>query len=204
MSITEEEGSHGQPTRCSLVAWSTMAAATYSEAKTGNCAPSMAIDIAAETISVVNVKTDALVASAPAARVSATPATYQLSRYQYPLPGLVIDVAGVRQLSIGCYELQPRLAARRIPYRFSWQGEVTVTRRQPEYFVSATDFITLVETFTFAAQLQDSRPPGTPSPWYQRPCGQSALRWLAIGWITICLSGLLLIVGTLILDAVIH
>ena len=74
MSGNEEATAQERPTRCSLVSLSTMAGATYSEAKSfnlNNFKPSLAIDVGKDAISVVDLNTNALVASAPLAQVTA-------------------------------------------------------------------------------------------------------------------------------------
>lgn len=195
MSGSEESASQGQPTRCSLVSTSTLARATYSEAKAfniGNFNPSLAIDIDEETISVVDLDTNAPVVSAPLAQVTATPAK---DERKYPrlgvmaLPVLVVCVPGVQRLTIGCMDAPTRFA--QLGYRYSWRDTVP-QEKDPAYFASGADWLTLVKTFGLTPQLQDSHPAGPP-PWYQQPRGQRLLRWIVIGWLIVVAAAVVVV-----------
>jgi hypothetical protein len=59
MSANDEPADQTKWTRRWLVEWSTLACATYSEAKSGDFKPSLAIDVCAEDIRVIDLKTDA-------------------------------------------------------------------------------------------------------------------------------------------------
>ena len=196
MTGNEGTAAHGQPTRCSLVSRSTLAGASYSEAKSfslNNFKPSLAIDVGKDTISVVDLNTDALVASAPLSQVTATPAK---DERKYPrfgviaLPVLVVCVPGVPRLTIGCMDGPTRFG--QIGYRYSWRGTVP-QEKDPAYFVSGTGLLTLAEKFGLAPQLVDSHPAGPP-PWYQQPRGQRILRWIAMGWLILCVAFVVILI----------
>jgi hypothetical protein len=93
--------------------------------------------------------------------LTATPTTFQPdsvtsgdgSTYNYPAkPGLVVCVPGVQPLTIGCLDLVG------LRFRFSWRGDVPWPNERPAYVVSAADWLTLVDKFGLAPQLQDSQP----------------------------------------------
>jgi hypothetical protein len=167
------------------VSLSTMAGASYSEAKSfniNNFKPSLAIDVGKDGISVVDLNTDALVASAPLPQVTATPAKDErkLPRLGvYALPILVVCIPGVQRLTIGCMDGPTRFLQG--GYRYSWRDTVP-REKAPAYYISGTGWVTLVETFGLTPQLEDSQPAGPP-PWYQQPRGQKILRRMVIGWL---------------------
>jgi hypothetical protein len=183
MSVNEESTPLEQATRCSLVSVSTMAGVTYSEAKAFNFynfKPSLAIDVGKDTISVVDLNTNALVASAPLAQVTATPAKNEIKLPRLgviALPILVVCIPGVQRLTIGCMDGVTRFG--QIGYRYSWRDTVPQDK-EPAYYVSGTGLSTLAEKFGLSPQLEDSHPAG-PSPWYQQPRGQKILRRMVIG-----------------------
>jgi hypothetical protein len=124
MSGNEESAAQDQPARCWLVSFSTLAGATYKEAAAANLGtlsnfkPSLAIDVGEDTISVMDANTNALVASAPLAQVTATPATRlgtDRERGYAPkgVPILIVCVPGAQRLTIGCQQhSQGSIAAR--------------------------------------------------------------------------------------------
>lgn len=184
MSGDEESTAQEQPTRLSLV--------SPSDAVPGNFKPSLVIDVGKDAILVRDPNTNTLVASAPLAQVTATPAEYKAkyatkrrwprrpARIMAVLPILVVCLSGARRLTIGCMETGPGLGVLTSVYRFSWRGSV-LAETDPAYFVSGAGWLTLVEKFGLAPQLEDSRPPGAPTPWYQQPRGQRVLRRMVIG-----------------------
>jgi hypothetical protein len=169
MSVNEESATQEQPTRCWLVSFSTLAGASYSEAIAGHFKPSLAIDVGKDRISVLDPNTDALVASAPLAEVTATPANreYKYGSRRTTMPMLVVCVPGSQRLTVGCLEVVqgfvPTLrsvSSKNAAYRFSWRGTVP-PEKDPAYFVSGADWLTLVEKFGLAPQLEDSEPTPT-------------------------------------------
>jgi hypothetical protein len=100
------------------------------------------------------------------AQVTATPAenrTYVFRAGTWTTPVLVVRVPGLQPLSIGCPEPRTRLASvsysaagvNRNVSRSSRRGEV-YQENQPEYVVSGADWLTLVEKFGLAPQLEDT------------------------------------------------
>ena len=142
----------GEPTRCLLFRKPSFKAASLH--------PTRAIDVGAEKISVFNCDTNARIASASLAQVTATPAEWTFSgRISSTLPVLVVRGPGVKKLSIGClagigvqgprFSLNPRGQ-----YRFLWRGEVP-KEAEPAYWVSGADWLTLVEKLGLTSQLED-------------------------------------------------
>jgi hypothetical protein len=194
--------SGGQHTRCSLVSFETLARASYSEAVAGNFEPSLAIDFDQDAVKVTNSKTNALVGSAPLAHVTATAANreyrYGLGRVMMPI--LVVSVPDSPPLTVGCIEVMQRfgptlrsMLAKNAAYRFSWLDTVPVTKKDPAYFVSGADWLTLVEKFGLAPQLEDSEPPSAqtasppgPSPLYTQPRYTRVMRRIMVSWLGVC------------------
>lgn len=217
MSGREGSAAEEQPTRCWLVPWSTLERASYSQAVTGNFKPSLAIDIDKDTISVLDLDTNALVVSAPLAQVTATPAKHER---KYPrigvitLPVLVVSIVGMRRLTIGCME--PKQAFGAAGYRFSWRGRV-LAEGEPAYVVAGAGWLTLVEKLGLATQLQDSEPASSgpassgataasqganhreqpPAPLYAQSRTARFMRSMMIGWLVFCLAfmGVAVILG---------
>jgi hypothetical protein len=129
--------------------------------------PQLFVDVDNDAIRVLDPNSNAVNASASASQVTATPATYQLSsghwfpsaqnvasdaagQYFSTMPAVAVSVPGMQPLTIGCRDF------RGLKRRFSWSGNVPVHNDPPAYAVSAADWLTLVETFGLAPQLQDS------------------------------------------------
>ncbi len=202
MSGDEESTAQEQPTRFSLV--------SPSDAVPGNFKPSLAIDVGKDAISVSDPNTNTLVASAPLAQVTATPAKNETkvprvgvrrlieSGGVITLPILVVCIPGMQRLTIGCMDGQTRVG--QLGYRYSWRDTVA-QEEDPAYYISGAGWLTLVEKFGLAPQLEDSRPPGAPTPWYQQPRGQRVLRWIVIGWLIV---GVAIVVVLPILALIFH
>jgi hypothetical protein len=132
----------GEPTRCPL----------FRRPSSGdhNTKPSMAVDVGADTIAVINPDTNAHIASASIAQVTATPADWTYSgRIKSTLPVLVVRGPGIQPLTIGCPDgpgaQGPRFSFNpKAQYRFSWHGAVR-KETQPTYWISGADWLTLVE-----------------------------------------------------------
>jgi sugar lactone lactonase YvrE len=163
----------GQPTRCLLVS---NVARMYSSSFFGmfkNTAtalrlnanppqPSLAIDVGEDAISVIDLTSNARIASASPAQVTATPAA---STRSVPRMGvlttavLVVRVANSQPLTIGCPDWAgpPQATwsgSTKLTYRFAWRGEVPA-EDEPAFVVSDADWLTLVERFGLAPQLAD-------------------------------------------------
>jgi DNA-binding beta-propeller fold protein YncE len=124
--------------------------------------PGLAIDVGDDVISVIDLKTNAPIASAPIAQVTATPAasTRSIPRMgTMTTPVLVVAVPDSQPLTIGCpdYAGPPTATwsgSTKLAYRFSWRGEVPA-EQEPAYVVSDPDWLTLVEKFGLAPRLED-------------------------------------------------
>src|SRR5262249_22819678 len=105
---------------------------------------------------------DAPIASAPIAQVTATPAASTRSMaYMGTMstPVLVVGVPNSQPLSIGCPDFAGPAGATwsgrtKLSYRFSWRGEVPAGQ-EPEFVVSDADWLTLVEKFGLSPRLED-------------------------------------------------
>jgi hypothetical protein len=133
--------------------------------------PRLAVDVGPDEIRVVDLHSNALVASAPAAQVTAIPETYQY-RYGWALfgspdqllsrmfsqgtaaalsttPVLVVCIPGMQPLSIGCRDTVGGLDR-----RFSWPDDVRQrVNEPPDFAVSGADWLTLVEKLGLAPYL---------------------------------------------------
>lgn len=203
-------------TRCWLVAWSTAGGASYADAKTGTFEPDLAIDVSSDVISVVDLQTNALVASAPLAQTTATPATrmggtYERRYARKGMPVLVVNVPGAGRLTIGCIE-PSRSRLPKYGYQYSWRGTVE-QETDPAYLVADAGWRTLVDRFGLAAQLRGwtSRPlaeqsrnsniDSAPPPLYVKPRYASAFQRLTIAYLAFCIAFL---VALLIIATVFH
>lgn len=144
--------------------------------------PSLALDISADAISVLEPNTARVTASAQLAQVRATPEMFVLLRpalvkwtrknasdhvlrsYEYTSPVLVIDVPGLAPLSIGCAEQTGVVLSavfggsnrNFVKSRFWWRPQVARRINQPaDYTVSAADWLTLVQAFGLTQYLAD-------------------------------------------------
>jgi hypothetical protein len=92
--------------------------------------------------------------------VTATPADWTFSdRISSTMPVLVVRGPGVQPLSIGCLDgigvRGPRFSFNpKGQYRFLWRGEVP-KEKEPAYWVSGADWLTLVEKLGLTSQLED-------------------------------------------------
>ena len=135
--------------------------------------PRLAIDVDADTIRVVDPNTNALLASAPVAQMTATPETYQFRYGMFGFgsadqmvgrmiersiatslsttPVLVLALpGGPPPLTIGCRDTIGGL-----DMRFSWPRDVRQrVNEPPEFSVSGGDFLLLVEKFGLTPYLQ--------------------------------------------------
>jgi NHL repeat-containing protein len=123
---------------------------------------SVAVELGEDAISVIDLKTNAPIASAPIAHVTATPAE---STRSVPRMGtlttavLVVRVADSQPLTIGCPDYDgPATATRsgstKVTYRFAWRGAVRA-EDEPAFVVSGADWLALVDKFGLATRLED-------------------------------------------------
>ncbi|OMC12100.1 hypothetical protein [Mycobacterium sp. SP-6446] len=94
-------------------------------------------------VRVIDPNTNAIVASASRAQVTATPANYKHvdPEQSYNVPVLVVRIPGWQPLTIKC--------------RGAWRGNVPMEKKEPEFRVSDPDSRALVEQFGLAANLKD-------------------------------------------------
>ncbi|OBK53541.1 hypothetical protein [Mycobacterium kubicae] len=163
----------GEPTRCLLVPnvartfsssvfGSFKNTATALRLNTNPPQPTVAIDVGDDAISVVDLASNARIASASPPHVIASPAA---STRSAPYAGamtmalLIVRVANSHPLTIGCPDFAgPPQAGwsgkAKLTYRFAWRGQVP-SADQPAFIVSDADWLTLVEKFGLVAQLED-------------------------------------------------
>jgi hypothetical protein len=129
--------------------------------------PRLAIDVGADGIRVVDPNSNALLASAQVAQVTATPETYKyrqgwssygsaeqiVSRMAANLattPVMVLSIPGAQPLTVGCRDTIGGL-----DMRFSWPRDVRQrVNDPPDFACSGGDFLLLVEAFGLAPYLQ--------------------------------------------------
>src|ERR1700758_4818317 len=124
--------------------------------------PSLAVDVGDDAISVIDLKSDARIASASLARVTATPAanTRSVTRVGVLTTAvLVVRVPDAEPLTIGCPDFAGPPSATwsggtKLTYRFAWRGEVP-SEDEPDFVVSDADWLTLVEKFGLASRMED-------------------------------------------------
>jgi hypothetical protein len=129
--------------------------------------PRLAIDMRADAIRVIDANTNALVASAAAAQVTATPETYlfqvgggggfAFSHTADVSPVLVVRIPGMQPLTITCLDKSDRAMSRgAMTPRFSWAGDVGRRSNDPaDFMVGGGDWLTLVEKFGLATYLEE-------------------------------------------------
>jgi len=161
VSVDGESAAHEELARCLLRSYPTVAARVF-DIRNGE--PRLAIVVGKEAIWVIDPNTNALVASAWLAQVTATPAkrvdkVWGVAAESWrtrtvTVPALVVGVPGLQPLTIGCLE-PPKNLWVPVRFRFSWRGEV---QREDDvaYWVTGVDWLTLVETVGLAARLTDT------------------------------------------------
>jgi DNA-binding beta-propeller fold protein YncE len=128
----------------------------------------LAIDVGEDAISVIDLTSNAPIASAPVAWVTATPAesTRSVARMgSLTTAVLVVQVADSQPLTIACPDWAgpPTTTwggTTKMAYRFAWRGEVP-SEQEPAFVVSAADWLTLVEKFGLTTRLEDRATEGS-------------------------------------------
>lgn len=125
--------------------------------------PSVAIELGEDAISVIDLKCNASIASAPLAQVTATPA--ESTRWMPKVgtqikPVLVVSVPDSQPLTIGCSDVagpsQTTWSGKTtFAHRFSWRNQAA-RENEPAYVVSDADWLALVEKFGLAADMDDN------------------------------------------------
>jgi hypothetical protein len=124
----------------------------------------VAIDLGPDTISVsaIDGQTSALLASTGRAQVSATPAAFTAAKQDRgrTMPVLIVRVAGMQPLTIGCDvpAANPVMALLAPRPRFWWRGKVPWVKT-PTYAVGADDWLKLVENLGLGPYLDDKTNP---------------------------------------------
>jgi hypothetical protein len=119
--------------------------------------PVLALDVGKDAVSVIDLTTNALSASAQLVQVTATPAKYEVyseSSSANPTAVMVVDVPDLQPLTIGSTTVAGHSSLGLPPRRFSWRGKVRKAKR-PAYLVMDADWLTLVEAFGLAPYLED-------------------------------------------------
>jgi hypothetical protein len=128
--------------------------------------PPLVIDVGKDAIRVSDSNTNALIASAAPAQMTATPAERTIDyderredvlfggdsyhHVKYTQPYLVLRAPGLQPLfiTINAMNWDP------IQYRFSWCGTVEQTK-EPGYLAMEAEFLALVQKFGLAPNLED-------------------------------------------------
>ena len=150
----------GEPTRCLLL-------------QGPNMQPGLAIDVGKDEIRVTDLNTNALMASARLAQVTATPTMFvQTGRGEFKAPLMVVHVPGLQPLNLSVPPFAPGAGFHKwygkYIFRFSWNRSVPEERHGPFagysytppafcYSVSVPDWLTLVEKFGLAPYLIDNK-----------------------------------------------
>jgi hypothetical protein len=112
------------------------------------------IDVDNDAIRIIDPESHAVDATAPVSRITATPLSYNTQDNETGrtsrTPALTVSVPGVPPLTVGCSHLA--ISER----RFSWSGTVRIVNDPPTYILSAADWLTLVEKFGLAANVDDA------------------------------------------------
>jgi hypothetical protein len=112
------------------------------------------IDVDNDTIRIVDPESHAVDATAPVSRITATPLSYDThdseSGHTTKTPAMTIAVPGGPTLTVGGSYLA--ISGR----RFSWSGTVRIVNDPPTYLLSAADWLTLIEKFGLAANVDDA------------------------------------------------
>jgi hypothetical protein len=124
--------------------------------------PSIAVEVGEETISVISLNDSASVVSARLNQVRAQPAQWIFREGErgsrFPRVALVLRIPGMEMLCIGC-PVARGLSWGRVPRRssdrFSWRVDALDWQEPPPYWVSAADWLTLVDTFGLTPKLED-------------------------------------------------
>jgi hypothetical protein len=152
----------GEPIRCLLFPYEVMAAVTswaFGEKLPFSSPPKprLAIDAGEDEIRVIDPTNNALKASVPPAKVTATAKTYVQQVYvgTWTVPVLKLGVPGLPPMTIGCQEGTLGLSGNRP--RFPWSGAMD-DEEPPAYLVTSRDWLTLVEKFGLAPYLEGLTP----------------------------------------------
>jgi hypothetical protein len=112
------------------------------------------IDVANDTIRIIDPESHAVDASVPVSRIAATPLSYDThdseSSRILKTPALMMSIPGRPPLT---------LASRHLAIsgqQFSWSGNVHIVNVPPTYELSAADWLTLIEKFGLAAKVNDA------------------------------------------------
>jgi hypothetical protein len=165
----------GAPTRCVLFpnpqrVQADSPSAVRKRHRSLQSASSLAIDVSADAIRLIDSNTNALIASASPAEVSATPATYQIPyrhwyrspnnlmtdlemKYLSTAPELILHLPGTQPLTVACLDTQGALGVTR---RFSWRGDTPTANEPADYAVSGADWLMLVDKLGLAPYQETS------------------------------------------------
>ncbi|OBK57962.1 hypothetical protein A5656_00130 [Mycobacterium gordonae] len=129
--------------------------------------PSLAIDVTDDEVSLIDLTSNARIALASPAEVTASPgASTRPAPYVGALTTavLVVRVANSQTLTIGCPDFaaapQASWSGRtKLTFRFSWRGDVPLVD-EPAFVVSDADWLTLVDKFGLTPQLEDKAEAG--------------------------------------------
>jgi hypothetical protein len=123
--------------------------------------PDLVIDMGRDTLRVTDASSNALIASASLAQVTAKPANQIRTRSDDPdvvYPVLVVDVPGMQPLVIGSLAIGYRDFVDGWNSRFTWRGNAPSGSEYgyPPYALLGEDWLTLVDKFGLARRLKDN------------------------------------------------
>jgi hypothetical protein len=153
----------GEPIRCELVPLPQSYSGTV-WTKAPPEPPALALDMGIDgAIRVIDTKTNALVASASLAQVTATPARCRTGGGEYPShtdPLLIVAVAGLQPLRIRPSPMKYGMTYTLGDYRYSRRdieggADRLASADQPTYVVTEADWLALVERFGLSSRVVD-------------------------------------------------
>jgi len=123
--------------------------------------PDLVVDLGRDTLTVTDPSSNALMASAALAQVTAKPANHTRTRGDNPdvvYPVLVVDVPGMQPLVIGSLAIGGDFMDG-WNHRFAWRGNVRSLPSDsghPPYALLGEDWLTLVDKLGLTPKLKDN------------------------------------------------
>jgi hypothetical protein len=199
MHANDESAASGDPIlRCELVPLPQMHSGIFTKAPPTS--PPLALDVGInDAIRVIDPKTNALIASASVAQVTATPARHRFAMSDddpwHTDPLLIVTVPGLQPLRIRPSPMKYGMFYIRGDYRYTWRDifggpDQPALADQPAYGVTEADWLTLVENFGLSSRVVDDHGSGEMARRKRRNMIKS-LVWLALCLLFIALMAYL-------------
>lgn len=166
--VNDRSAAPGEPIRCELVPLPQRYSGTF-WTKAPPEPPPLVLDIEIDgAIRVTDPRTNAVIASAPFAQVTATPARYRTGGGEYAShtdPVLIVDVPGLQPLRIRPSPMQYGMRYTEGDYRYSWRdieggADQPASADQPTHGVTEADWLALVEKFSLSGRVVDDHASG--------------------------------------------